>query len=118
MYIISKKFTFSAAHRLMDLPKTHPCTQVHGHNYTVTCHFKSKDLNLSGMVIDYKDMDKIKEYLNDKYDHKFLNNEMFLTPTAENLAKRIYDYVKGEFPQLYSVTVSETEKTNAVYYED
>ena len=35
MFVIKKRFSFSAAHRLLDLPAGHKCGRLHGHNYIV-----------------------------------------------------------------------------------
>ncbi|MDD2226257.1 MAG: 6-carboxytetrahydropterin synthase QueD [Dysgonamonadaceae bacterium] len=116
MYSISKQFSFSAAHSLQGLSPKHPCTRLHGHNYVVTVYLKSEQLNETGFVCDYKELDKVKEYIDTHLDHQNLNDIMFpLNPTAENLAKMLYDIFKPVFPQLYAVEVSETPKTSAVY---
>jgi len=116
MYSISKQFSFSAAHSLRELSPEHPCTRLHGHNYVVTVHLKSEQLNETGFVCDYKELEKIKEYIDTHFDHQNLNDLMFpLNPSAENLAKMLYDIFKPVFPQLYAVEVSETPKTSALY---
>lgn len=116
MYIISKKFTFSASHRLEGLPECHPCSQLHGHNYTLTVFLKNKKLNKQGFVQDYNELKKIKEYVTDMLDHKHLNDIFVLhNPTVENMAKLIFDYLKKDFPLLCAIELSETDKTNCRY---
>ena len=116
MYIISKEFHFSASHILNGLAENHPCERLHGHNYVVTFYFKSEKLNKVGFVIDYRDLDPIKKYLDDVFDHRHLNDIIADTnPTAENIAKFLYDTFKPQFPLLFKVKVCETPKTKAFY---
>lgn len=81
-------------------------------------------LNEIGILIDFTD---IKRYLHDvteKFDHKLLNEVPpfdKLNPTAENLAKYIYDNIyeriTKDFPGLKIdfVEVCETPKAKATY---
>lgn len=118
MYKISKQFAFSASHILEGLPQEHPCTRLHGHNYVVTVHLKSKKLNNTGFVKDYRELSIVKEYLDNKLDHRHLNDVFEFNPTAENMAKYLYDTFKESIPELYAVEVSETPKTTAIYEAD
>lgn len=116
MYKISKEFAFSAAHALYGLADNHPCTRLHGHNYVVTVHLKSNELNEVGFVRDYTDLKLVKHYIDTNLDHKNLNDIMApLNSSAENLAKMLYDEFKPLLPELYAVEVSETPKTSAIY---
>lgn len=118
MYTIRKEFSFEAAHYLMGLPDAHPCSHVHGHSYRVIVEFKSEELTAAGFVKDYRELDAIKRWIDGSLDHTILNDVILnLNPTAENLAKYIFDYfiqVSG-FQQLYAVEVCETTKTLARY---
>jgi 6-pyruvoyltetrahydropterin/6-carboxytetrahydropterin synthase len=118
MYKISKQFAFSASHILEGLPDEHPCARLHGHNYVVTLHLRAKRLNETGFVIDYHDLDFVKEYINLHIDHRHLNDVFGFNPSAENIAKHLFDLFKEKFPLLYAVEVSETPKTSAVYETD
>ena len=115
MYSISKRFDFSAAHHLNGLPPEHPCSRIHGHNYSVTLHLKSEILTKEGFVLDYRKLDVFKSWLDENFDHQDLNEKMQgIDPTAENLAKYCYD-VWAEDLGLFAVTVKETDKTEARY---
>ncbi len=118
MYKISKQFSFSASHILEGLSLEHPCSRMHGHNYVVTVHLKSEQLNEVGFVKDYRELDNIKKYIDDTLDHRHLNDVFNFNPTAENIAKHLYDIFKIEVPQLYAVEVCETPKTSAIYEAD
>lgn len=116
MYTIRKEFHFSASHQLIGLHENHPCTRLHGHNYKVTLEFQSTKLNHVGFVIDYRDLQSVKQYLDDTFDHKHLNDVCPYNPTAELLAKGIFKQFETEFcGLLVAVEVSETDKTMARY---
>ncbi|WP_029906431.1 6-carboxytetrahydropterin synthase QueD [Prevotella sp. 10(H)] len=118
MYKISKQFSFSASHILEGLPQEHPCSRLHGHNYVVTVHLRAKDLNNVGFVKDYRELSVVKEYIDQRLDHRHLNDIVPFNPTAELLAKYLYDVFKKYIPELYAVEVSETPKTTAIYEAD
>ncbi|MFW6272200.1 MAG: 6-carboxytetrahydropterin synthase QueD [bacterium] len=115
MYTIKKEFHFSAGHYLECLPDTHPCARQHGHNYIVVVELKSTKLNEAGFVRDYNDLKFVKDFLDDIVDHYNLNDIVDFNPTAENLAKWMYDTFKISLPELSAVEVSETPKTWARY---
>ena len=68
-------------------------------------------------MIDYGDIKKATEPVRDRLDHYLLNEiEGLENPTAEMLAKWIYDELKPALPLLSSVIVRET-CTSAAEYE-
>lgn len=118
MYTISKEFHFSASHVLARLPSWHPCSRMHGHNYVVILELRAGDEQLSdvGFVRDYRELGVVKTWIDDTLDHRHLNDALGdLSPSAEHLARWIFDHWIGEFPELTAVRVSETPKTWAVY---
>ena len=116
MYRISKEFHFSASHILYGLKEGHPCLRMHGHNYVVTFCFRSEQLNEVGFVVDYRDLDTIKVFIDEVLDHRHLNDVIpGVNPSAENIAKYLFDRFYVQFPTLYKVKVSETPKTKAIY---
>lgn len=114
MFQISKHFTFSASHQLTGLPDDHQCSRLHGHNYIVEVVLESPTLNSIGFVQDYGALAPIKTYIDDKLDHRHLN-DLFDVTTAEALAEHFYKRFKHQFPLLVAVRVSETPKTWAEY---
>lgn len=116
MFTITKQFTFSASHQLTGLPESHPCSRLHGHNYVVEVELRSATLSSVGFVRDYREMDEVKQFIDDKLDHRHLNDVMCgLNPTAENLACWLYHLFLPTYPELRAVRVSETTKTWAEY---
>jgi len=115
MYKISKQFSFSASHVLDLLPKDHTCARLHGHNYVITVHLKSENLDAYGFVKDYKDLKTVKQFIDENLDHRHLNDVIPEPPTSENIARFLYDRFKPEIPELYAVEVSETPQTSCIY---
>ncbi|MDR1631417.1 MAG: 6-carboxytetrahydropterin synthase [Dysgonamonadaceae bacterium] len=115
MYKISKQFTFSASHILDLLAKDHPCARMHGHNYLITIHLKTNELDEYGFVKDYNSLKIVEKYIEENLDHRHLNDVIPNHPTSENIAKFIYNRFKPEIPELYAVEVSETPKTSCIY---
>jgi len=114
MYRIAKAFQFSAAHRLDGLEPGHPCGRMHGHNYEVELFLESPELDSTGFVRDYRELDQFKTWLDSTFDHHLVN-ETISQPTAENMAKAIYLRAAMLYPEVTAVRVSETGKTSAWY---
>lgn len=118
MYTIQKEFSFSASHILNHLPAGHPCSRMHGHNYVVVLVLRAPDSGLDpvGFVRDYRDLDKFKHWVDDTIDHHHLNDVLEGTnPSAENIARWLFERWGAEYPDLSAVRVSETPKTWAEY---
>jgi 6-pyruvoyltetrahydropterin/6-carboxytetrahydropterin synthase len=114
VFLIEKSFTFSAAHCLREQVDTHKCTNVHGHNYTVTVAVQSH-VAPKGMVIDCGLIAKVVEPLVGQLDHSNLNDHFDFETTSENLAKWFYDQLKDLNPAWVEVT--ETPTIKARYWE-
>lgn len=115
MFKITKQFDFCASHQLDGLPATHPCSRLHGHNYEVVVELQDAELNETGFVKDYRELDVIKLYIDKELDHRHLNDILPFNPTAENIAKHLFALFQNLLPQVTSVTVKETPKTAAKY---
>lgn len=109
MYYIKKRIEISASHKL-DLTYPSKCENLHGHNWIITIYCKSEKLNPNGMVVDFT---HIKEQIQEKMDHKNLNEVFNFNPTAENMAKWICSMIVG----CYRVDVQESEGNIASYEE-
>ncbi len=108
MYYVEKDIEISASHHL-NLNYESKCTNLHGHNWKIKICMRSKELDENGMVYDFS---KIKSKINNKIDHKNLNEVFDFNPTAENIAKWICDTL-GE--KCYKVVVQESENNIASY---
>lgn len=115
MYTITKQFSFSASHVLDHLPEGHPCARLHGHNYVVELVLQGTKLDRHGFVRDYNELSSFKHFVDDKLDHRHLDDVIDGPSTAENLARFLYDFAKRMWPEVVAVRVSETPKTWAEY---
>lgn len=116
MYTISKQFTFSASHQLLNMPESHQCYRLHGHNYIVEVELQAESLNEYGFVRDYHDLDDLKKYIDDTLDHRHLNDVFgHDDTTAEFMAKFLYDWAKEKWHEVSAMRISETPKTWAEY---
>ena len=94
MYSLSVKRHFDSAHKLSGYDGK--CNRLHGHSFIVEATVEGDLLNSINMIIDFsllkKGMDSIiEEYLDHYYLNETLQEE---NPTAEYLAKWIYDEMK------------------------
>jgi 6-pyruvoyltetrahydropterin/6-carboxytetrahydropterin synthase len=117
MFEIRKQFTFSAAHQLDHLPKDHPCSRIHGHNYIVEIVLQAETLNGDGFVIDYGDLAPLQRHIDQLFDHRCLNEWFPSYPTAENIAQYLFAWCHAAWPQTAAVRVSETPRTWAEYWQ-
>ena len=120
MYRITKQFSFSASHRLDHLPEDHPCFRLHGHNYVVEVVLESAELNGDGFVRDYGELDTLKQFIDERLDHRHLDDELpeGVISSAENIARHIYEFAAARWPEVAAVRISETPRTWAEYRPD
>ncbi len=135
MFYVTRRETFSAAHRLYN-PKFSDeenerlfgkCSNPnwHGHNYTLEVIVAGEINNETGYVIDLKLLKKIIiENIIVKVDHKNLNTETDfmkgIIPTAENIAAAVWQQLVNKIPsgKLYAVKIFETENNYFEYKGD
>jgi len=110
VYYIKKTIEISASHQLT-LNYESKCEQLHGHNWIITIHCRSHELDANGMVVDFT---LLKRLIRDRLDHTNLNDILPFNPTAENIARWICDQI----PQAYRVDVVESLNNQATYVED
>ena len=97
------------------------CSEPHGHSYQFIVTIRNDTLISSGpkknMVIDFFDIsDSVKPMIEKYLDHKWLNDTLESdSPTAEYIAKWIYDHLATKIEGLYSITLFETETSKVVY---
>lgn len=121
MYEITVLSHFSGAHRIRSLHGK--CEELHGHNWRIEVTVVSKRLNKGGMVIDFKLLKQKVEKVLSLLDHTYLNDLPYFLrkePSSENIAKYIFDRLKGELTEhpltLKKVTAWESETACATYY--
>ncbi len=113
---------FSAAHQLIGYQG--PCSQLHGHNWTVQVFVTAEKLNELGFAMDFRVLKKALAQILERYDHHFLNDlpEFRDTnPTSENIARFIYRDLSASvsYPgvKISKVRVCESPSSGASYSE-
>ena len=132
---IFRKEHFNAAHRLFN-PEWEDsknfevfgkCSypNYHGHNYEVIVKLTGYPDVKTGYVYDLKKLsDIISDHVIRKFDHKNLNLDTKefkdLNPTAENIAKVIYDILREKIEDQYDLKILlyETERNFVEYPAD
>jgi 6-pyruvoyltetrahydropterin/6-carboxytetrahydropterin synthase len=131
MYSVSKEIRFCYGHRLMDY--NGKCAHPHGHNGKIMIGLEAKALDARGMVYDFGDIKEIiQKWVDHELDHRMILKkkdplvailkklgepvfEMDQNPTAESLAKLIFDHGKSKGLPIAVVTFWETESSSATY---
>jgi 6-pyruvoyltetrahydropterin/6-carboxytetrahydropterin synthase len=116
---IWKKFTFEAAHLLPNVPAGHKCRRLHGHSYTVRVHVAGELDPHLGWVLDFADIKAAYEPLRRQLDHHYLNEIGGLeNPTAENIARWIWQRLQPDLPGLSRIEIGETCTSGCTYAGD
>ena len=121
MFEITVYSHFSGAHRLRYLHGK--CEELHGHNWKVEASVVSGRLNKEGVVVDFKILKQKVEKVLKSLDHSYLNDLPYFSgkePSSENIAKYVFDKLKGELKghpaTLKRVTAWESEAASATYF--
>jgi 6-pyruvoyltetrahydropterin/6-carboxytetrahydropterin synthase len=110
MYVrLTKSFHFEAAHDLPTFPADHKCRRLHGHSFRFDAVVSGEVDPAKGYLIDYGDIKRVADPIVKRLDHYYLNEiEGLANPTAEQIAKWIWDRLKPQLPMLASIVVHET----------
>lgn len=109
------------------------CKNIHGHNGKIEIECSRTQLDERGMVVDFVDVGKIvKGWVDRQLDHKLLlrkddpliailkeHGEPVVSleenPTAEHIAKMVFDFARSQNLPVTSVTLWETDHAAATY---
>ncbi len=121
MYYVRVEAEFAAAHRIVHYHGK--CERFHGHNYKVRVWVSGKRLGEGGMLVDFGIVKAaLRNVLDASLDHRNLNElpEFEDDPSAERIAKFIYDQLCAKLPDmvLSAVDVFETANSMARYIPD
>ncbi len=107
------EFAFAAAHRL---PRYEgPCFRMHGHNYRFAVVLEGEVDPRSGMVADFGRVKQlVQEHVLSRADHRTLN-DFLENPTAENIARWIWETLAPHLPGLAEVRLHEIPDCCVVY---
>lgn len=133
MYTSTKEISFCYGHRLIN--HSGKCQHLHGHTVKAAITLASANLDEHGMVYDFFEIkNQALEYIDRQLDHNMLLHkddplcellrragERFLPiddhPTAETLAKLIYQHMKKQGLPIRKVVLWETPSSYACYEE-
>ncbi len=120
MYEITITKSFAAAHLLKDIGGK--CEELHGHNFVVDVSLAAPQLNKEGLLIDFRILKEWTDEILTGLDHTYLNDHPYfrnVNPSAENLARFIYDRMTEKAHpnqvEVSRVTVWESENARASY---
>jgi 6-pyruvoyltetrahydropterin/6-carboxytetrahydropterin synthase len=123
MYEVTVEASFSSGHYLRNYHGR--CENPHGHNYKVLITLAGKDLDETGLLLDFKELKQLLRPIVEYLDHQMINDlEPFTTlnPSAENLARYFFDRTNQRLAELTSgrvgvvnTTIFETETSAATY---
>ena len=107
------EFYFAAAHRL---PRYEgPCFRMHGHNYRFFVAVEGDVDPRSGMIADFGDIKRIvQEHVLARVDHRDLN-DLLENPTAENIARWIWEALAPHLPGLFEIRLFEIADSCVTY---
>lgn len=131
MYTVTETVYFCYGHRLLEYQGK--CAHLHGHNGRVEIELAAESLDRLGMVADFSDIgEAMTRWIDANMDHRMLLRRddplcevltrlgepfysMEVNPTAEAIARVIFDEaVRSRFP-VREVRVWETESSVAAY---
>jgi len=119
-YELAVSCHFNAAHFLRHYEGK--CKRLHGHSYEVTAVFGGETLDEAGMLVDFGIARGWLAEVVDRFDHTLLNDMPefeVLNPTAENLAKILFEALAARMDSpsvaLLSLSVAENPGSTALY---
>jgi 6-pyruvoyltetrahydropterin/6-carboxytetrahydropterin synthase len=131
MFTVTKQIEFCYGHRLLNYEGK--CRHLHGHNGRLEVDLAADRLDPRGMVYDFADIKKsIKQWIDDHLDHQMLLGQddplvpelrrrgekffvMEANPTAENIARLVFDHARAQGLPVVAVRLWETPTSAACY---
>jgi 6-pyruvoyltetrahydropterin/6-carboxytetrahydropterin synthase len=131
MFRVTREITFCYGHRLLHYDGK--CRHLHGHNGRAVLTLEAPQLDDLGMVVDFSRIKQVvSTWIDEALDHRMLLHRddpalpllrqqgepvfvMDVNPTAENIAKLIYDFAAGQGFPVVEVRLWETDTCCATY---
>jgi 6-pyruvoyltetrahydropterin/6-carboxytetrahydropterin synthase len=131
MHRVAREISFCYGHRLLDYDGK--CRHLHGHNGKAAITLETKHLDRLGMVMDFTRLKNVVGgWIEGALDHKMLLHKddpvlpllrqqgepvfvMDVNPTAENIARLIYEFTASQGFPVVEVQLWETETCHASY---
>jgi 6-pyruvoyltetrahydropterin/6-carboxytetrahydropterin synthase len=131
MFSVTREISFCYGHRLLDYDGK--CRHLHGHNGKAVITLASDALDRLGMVMDFTRLKRVVgTWIDEQLDHKMILHKddpllpffrqqgepvfvLDVNPTAENIARLIFDYTASQGFPVVEVKLWETENCYAAY---
>jgi 6-pyruvoyltetrahydropterin/6-carboxytetrahydropterin synthase len=131
MYRVTREIDFCYGHRLLNYDGK--CKYLHGHNGRAVIAIQAPQLDERGMVMDFSEIkDVVSTWIDENLDHRMLlrrddpvvpllkklGEPMYLldvNPTAENIARLIFDFATGQGFPVVETRLWETPRCYATY---
>ena len=131
MFRVSREIDFCYGHRLLNYEGK--CRYLHGHNGRLVITIAAEKLDHRGMVMDFSDLKRgVTTWIDDHLDHRMLlhredpivpifqglGEPMYLmeeNPTAENIAKLIFNIAHAQGFPVVEAVLWETPHCYATY---
>jgi 6-pyruvoyltetrahydropterin/6-carboxytetrahydropterin synthase len=131
MFRVTREIDFCYGHRLLNYEGK--CKHLHGHNGRAVIAIEAPELDHRGMVLDFSDIKRVvSNWIDENLDHRMLlqrsdpavpalselGEPMFLmdaNPTAENIAKLIFDFTASQGFPIVECRLWETPRCFATY---
>lgn len=134
MYRVTRQIPFCYGHRLLDYAGK--CKHLHGHNGLAVVTLEGAELDERGMLVDFGEIkSKLQRWIDEELDHNMILRRddpilpllqergervfvMEANPTAENIARLIYDQGRSAGLPVVEVVLWETPNCFATYADD
>ncbi len=131
MFRVTRQIDFCYGHRLLNYDGK--CKYLHGHNGRAIIAIEAPKLDDRGMVLDFSDIKRVvSQWIDDNFDHRMLlhredpavpilremGEPLYLfdeNPTAENIAKHIFDFTLSQGFPIVEAHLWETPNCYATY---
>ncbi len=131
MYRVTRQIEFCYGHRLLDYAGK--CRHLHGHNGLAVVTLEGMELDAQGMLVDFGEIKrKLQRWIDDELDHNMILRRddpilpllrdrgervyvMDANPTAENIARLIFDKGRDAGLPIVEVVLWETPNCFATY---
>ncbi|MEX0704573.1 MAG: 6-carboxytetrahydropterin synthase [Planctomycetales bacterium] len=134
MFRVTQSIDFCYGHRLLEYAGK--CKSLHGHNGRAVIVMEGERLDARGMLVDFSDIkNALRTWIDDELDHRMIlrhddpvlpalraqGEPLYVipdNPTAENIARLIYEHAREQGFPVVEVSLWETPRSFATYRRD
>lgn len=131
LFRVTQRIDFCYGHRLLNYDGK--CKYLHGHNGRAVISLEGESLDERGMLVDFTDIKRsLRGWIDQELDHRMImhRDDPLLpllqghgqpvyviphNPTAENIARLIFEYAQKQGFPVVEVMLWETPNSNAAY---